>query len=142
MSFSTPETILLAVADHCGGGYTLKEALQILHDTSKRVSSLIGTGNDIYCLVSLATNDSEKHVLYPIYSPVLFAALQNTSWGSSIACSVMSAALTVVRKLTERRAYAKASPIEISNCTNTNSTITLPSCLSRLPSNYGESASI
>ena len=138
MSSSTSKTILLAAEDHCGSVDTLKEALKSFHDASKRVSSLIGTGNGIYCLVPLAGNDSEKHVLHPIVFPVLFAALRHTSWGSSIACSEMSDTLIVVRKLTERSAYVNASPIEISNGTNTNRTITLPSWFAGSPSNYPE----
>ncbi len=61
----------MAAADQCRGGGTLKKALQNLLEAAKRVSSLIGAGNDIYWMISIAADDGDDHVLYPNYSPIL-----------------------------------------------------------------------
>lgn len=82
-----------------GGGSVLKEYILLLQEAAKKGASICGGKLDIYCIITLAAKDSEKQALRSIYSPSLMSALQRSNWGSSIACSIISAAVLVVCKL-------------------------------------------
>ena len=80
----------------------MKESLLLFQEAAKKLTSICGGRGDIYCMVTSAAKDSENQVLYPIYFPNLMSALQRSNWGSSITCSVISDAASVVRKLSVR----------------------------------------
>ena len=96
------DALILAVLQQCRGGTAVKQALVDLQKAAATVSSLLGDGNDVYCMVSISASPEEKQVFYPVHAPVLMSVLSNSKWGRSVACSVASDALSVVQKLSRR----------------------------------------
>lgn len=119
---SRSDNIINGVVHQCGGSEHLRQALIHLRQAAQAVSSMIGTGSDVYCMVSAAPSETEKQTLFPIHAPLLTSALQNGNWGSSIACGAISDALSVVRKIAARRDKFRGNIRNI--CTSSNDTTT------------------
>ncbi len=76
-----------AFVHQCDEGEGLKTPMVRLQQTARKVSSIMAEGNDVYCMASVAGNQGENQIVYPIYSPVLMSALRRSNWEGSIACS-------------------------------------------------------
>ena len=125
------DALILAAVQKCRGGTAVKQALVDLQKAATTLSSLLGDGNDVYCMVSISASPEEKQVLYPAHAPVLMSALSNSNWGSSIACSVVPDALSVVRKLSRRNNDTNTVAVRSSSIPTQPATILSPSWLNR-----------
>ena len=82
-------------------------------------------------MVPISASPEEKQVLYSVHAPVLMSALNNSNLGSSIACSVVSDALSVVRKLPRRNNGTNTIAVRSSSIPTQPATILLPLWLNR-----------
>ena len=74
----------------------LKQALKTLREATDHVDSIIDEGNDVHCPIFMSSEEQNRQVGYPIYSPLLVSAFNVDSWGASIVSNAVSDALLVV----------------------------------------------
>ena len=99
---SRDEEIIDTILNQCKDDKPKRDALKNFQTVSQNVASFIERESEIFCTFSLSGCNFDNQVLYPIYTPTLVTALQCNNSGNCIACSVMSDALNVVRKLSKR----------------------------------------
>ena len=75
------------------------QALKTLRDAAAHVDSIIDEGNDVHCLIFMSSEGRNRQVAYPRYSPLLVSAFNIYFWRASIACSAVSDAFSVMRRI-------------------------------------------
>ena len=114
-----------------GGGRRLKRVPQKHYCVAAEVDSLVGESNEVHCIIFIAQNEQSDHNVFLIYSPVLIAVFDSTTWGSSIACSALTDAFLVVRRLSTRRQVPDPRAQNSYTTTNT-SELQLPTWIASL----------